>query len=181
MDLPELLGAPWSTVVQAVVSAIAIYLLVIAATRLVGLRTFAKMSAFDFATTIATGSIIASAAVASVPLATAAAAIVVLFAAQWVVARLRRLTRVDAVVDNRPVLLMDRERLLEANMRRTRITRDDLFGKLRAANVTRLEHVRAVVLETSGDISVLHAPDDAEVDDVLLTGVARDAAERLRP
>jgi len=38
----------------------------------------------------------------------------------------------------------------------TRVTRSDLMAKLREANVLRFDAVRAVVLETTGDISVMH-------------------------
>lgn len=47
-----------------------------------------------------------------------------------------------------------------------------------SANVTRLEQVRAVVLETTGDLSVLHGPDD--IDPAILDGLRRGpAVERL--
>lgn len=43
-----------------------------------------------------------------------------------------------------------------------------MIAKLRENNVSRLEDVRAVVLETPGDISVLHGE---ALDDILLDGV----------
>ena len=49
------------------------------------------------------------------------------------------------------------------------MTRSDVLAKLREANVLAMTDVRAVVLETTGDISVLHG--DAQVDDILLAGV----------
>jgi uncharacterized membrane protein YcaP (DUF421 family) len=62
------------------------------------------------------------------------------------------------MMENEPVLLMRDGVVQEGNMRKTRVTCDDLFAKLRAANVLQLSEVRAVVLETTGDISVLHGP-----------------------
>jgi uncharacterized membrane protein YcaP (DUF421 family) len=178
MSIPEILGAPWTDVWAAVVSTLAIYGLVILATRLLGLRTFAKMSSFDFAATIATGSILASVSLTSAPLSLGAVAIFVLFFAQGVVSTLRR-GRLDRYVDNSPVLLMDGQQVLEDNMRRANVTDEDLYAKLREANVTRMEQVRAVVLETTGDVSVLHAdPDAPPLDDILLTGVRREAFGR---
>lgn len=53
-------------------------------------------------------------------------------------------------------MLMRDGRFLEDAMRETRVARDYLVAKLREANVLDLARVRAVVLETTGDISVLH-------------------------
>ena len=57
---------------------------------------------------------------------------------------------------------------LEASMASSRVSRDDVLAKLRAANVLSLSEVRAVVLETTGDISVLHGD---HLDDDLIRDV----------
>jgi uncharacterized membrane protein YcaP (DUF421 family) len=157
-----------------VCSAVALYVLLILYTRLVGLRSFSKMSGFDFAITIAIGSILASVTLWQKPtLLEGAVALGVLFGLQFVVGNLRkRLPGVTALVDNAPLLLMDGTEVLSDNLRRANMTEADLRAKLREANVTRLEQVRAVVMESTGDVSVLHAPPDAPViDDALLADV----------
>ena len=60
----------------------------------------------------------------------------------------------------------------EDALAKTRVARDDLIAKLREANVRSFKMVRAVVLETTGDISVLHGD---TLDDELLTGVGTGA------
>lgn len=52
----------------------------------------------------------------------------------------------------------------------TRVAKDDLIAKLREANVLDLSQVRAVILETTGDVSVLHGDVCAEE---LLQGTKR--------
>jgi len=161
-----------------VCSAVALYVLLILYTRLVGLRSFSKMSAFDFAITIAIGSILASVTLWQKPtLLEGAVALGVLFGLQFVVGNLRkRLPGVTALVDNAPLLLMDGTEVLSDNLRRANMTEADLRAKLREANVTRLEQVRAVVMESTGDVSVLHAPPDAPaIDDALLADVQDDS------
>jgi uncharacterized membrane protein YcaP (DUF421 family) len=170
-DLLSTLGASWDDLAVAVVAAVAIYAWVIAATRLVGLRSFAKMSAFDFSMTVAIGSIIASTATGSVALASGVLAVGVLFAAQFTVAWARRRTGIDRVVDNRPLLLMDGEHVFEEHLARARLTPADLRAKLREAGVLRLDQVRAVVFETTGDVTVLQG--DGPYDASLLEGVRR--------
>ena len=157
-----------------VVCTVGIYLLLIGLTRLAGLRAFSKLSSFDFAVTIAMGSVIATTISAkSPPLAQCGLALIGLFAIQFIVAFLRSRTGwMSLIVDNRPLLLMDGTEVLTDNLRRARITRDDLRGKLREANVLDLSQVRAVVLEATGDISVLHGDADGPpLSDELLEGV----------
>ena len=45
------------------------------------------------------------------------------------------------------------------------------MAKLREANVFELSEVKAVVLETTGDISVLHSDSKKKIEDCLLEGV----------
>jgi uncharacterized membrane protein YcaP (DUF421 family) len=163
----------WTAALTAAASAVAIYVALIGLTRLAGLRSFSKMSSFDFAVTVAIGSVIASTAVApDPPVLQAVAALATLYAVQIGVARLRAAdSRVTRLVDNRPVLLMEGQQMLDDVLRREGVTRADVLAKLREANVLRMEEVRAVVLESTGDISVLHADDDTELQDVLLEGV----------
>jgi uncharacterized membrane protein YcaP (DUF421 family) len=165
------LGASGSDLAAGAVAALAIYLAVILATRLSGLRTFSKMSAFDFAMTVAIGSLIASAASGQAPLATVVVGVAVLYLGQFSVAMLRTHSGLYDVLDNSPLLLMDGDEILHDNLTMARLTLDDLHGKLREANVLHYGQVRAVVLETTGDLSVLHG--QGPFDPALLRGVRR--------
>ncbi|WP_370326533.1 DUF421 domain-containing protein [Euzebya sp.] len=171
MSIPEILGTSWSTIGAAVIATVAIYVAVIVTTRLAGLRTFAKMSAFDFAATIATGSIIASAALTTASLAVGLVGLVVLFTVQVAIGVMRRSDALKSLIDNRPILLVEDGQLLEGNMRTARVQADDIRAKLRSHDIGRLADVRYVVLETSGDISVMSTAD--EIDDFVMEGVRR--------
>jgi uncharacterized membrane protein YcaP (DUF421 family) len=168
-DVLARLGIPLGDLVVLVAASLAIYLWVIAATRLAGLRSFSKMSAFDFAMTVAIGSIIASTALGAAPLSAGLVAVAVLYLAQVTVSRLRLATGIEGLVDNTPLLLMYDGEILDDHVARARLTRDDLHAKLRAANVLRPGEVRAVVLETTGDVSVLQGKGD--LDPRMLDGV----------
>lgn len=157
-----------------VLSTLGLYAVLIALIRLVGLRSFSKMSSFDFAMTVAVGSVLASTILsASPPLAQASVALASLFGVQFVIALLRKRTSwMEHVVDNEPIVLMNGDRILHDNLRRARVTENDLWAKLREANVLRPNEIRAVVLETTGDISVLHGdPDGPDLHPCLLRGV----------
>lgn len=147
-------------------------LVVIGLTRLNGLRSFSKMSGFDFAITVAKGSVLAAAVMADSSMAFWGnlTAMVALFMVQGAISRLRlRRVSVEENVDNDPLMLMRDGEIFERNLEKGQITRSDLMGKLREANVLDLSEVRAVVLEVTGDVSVLHG--EGPVDDALLDGI----------
>jgi len=50
----------------------------------------------------------------------------------------------------------------EKALAETRVARSDLIAKLREANALDWSKVHAVVLETTGDVSVLHGDDDLD-------------------
>lgn len=132
--------------------------------RLNGLRSFSKMSGFDFVTTVAIGSVMAS--ILMNPgdgLAAGLVALTALFLVQGVVARLRaRIDGVSHIIDNEPLLIMRDGEILHENLKRAAMTVPDLYAKLREANAIDVSMVRAVVVETTGDISVLHANDSEQ-------------------
>jgi uncharacterized membrane protein YcaP (DUF421 family) len=175
MEVAERLGTSGTGLGAVVVSTLAVYAVVVALTRMAGPRSLAKMSSFDFAATVAVGSTLASTAVGSAALANGAAALVLLFGLQAVVAVLRRRGVLGGLVDNSPLLLMAGAEVLDDHLRQARLSREELFGQLRSAGVQRLEQVTAVVLETTGELSVLTG--GAAVDRVLLAGVR--GSERL--
>ena len=159
---------------MVIISSIGIYAAVILFTRLSGLRSFSKMSSFDFAMTVAVGSLIATAIIAKdPPLFQAIVALGALYVLQIGIAKLRGISPlIDNLVDNQPILLMKGAQILDENLKITKVTPDDLRAKLREANVTDFNQIKAVVLETTGDISVLHTTDSSqELDDNLLSNV----------
>ncbi len=172
------LFSDWNTLLITIFSTILIYIGIIIITRINGLRTFAKMSSFDFAITIAIGSLIASTLISkSQSVANGVVGLIILISLQALVAWIRKKSDwFEHTISNTPVLLMDGSRLLRENMHATRVAESDLYAKLREANVTNFDQVLAVVLETTGDISVLHASnEDEQLDPDLLKFVSRTA------
>ena len=69
----------------------------------------------------------------------------------WLAFRSRAFAR---FAEPRPLLLVRRGRLLEGNMRREMLTKDELLSKLREQGIERLEEVRWAFMESDGQISV---------------------------
>ena len=167
--------ASTTSLIAIVLTAIGIYIATILFTRLAGKRSFSKMSSFDFAMTVAIGSVIATTILSkSVSLWQGAVGLAAVYLLQISAAMLRRFSIVQKLIDNQPMLLMDGEEILHENLKKARVTEADLRSKLREANVLELSQVRAVIFECTGDIAVLHTKDDEEeIEDWLLKDVGR--------
>jgi len=150
-----------SSLLMVLVSAIGVYLALLLFTRLAGLRSFSKMSSFDFAITIAFGSVIASTLLSKTPaLFTGIFALAVLYGIQYAVSRSRRMfPAVEKLVDNEPLLLMVGHDVLAENLDTGRMTVGDIKSKLRMAGVTHRDEVLAVVMESTGDVAVIRHGD----------------------
>ncbi|WP_346293184.1 DUF421 domain-containing protein [Sphaerothrix gracilis] len=146
---------------------------VVVLVRVNGLRSFSKMTNFDFVMTVAVGSLLAGASQSTSwkAFVQSLAAMASLFIVQYVTARLRKASdKFEALIQNTPVVLMRDGKILDEALIKTRVGRSDLIAKLREANVLELSEVRAVILETTGDISVLHGDKCSEE---LLQGTKR--------
>ena len=177
MDLNEtmekwILTTP-SALLMVILSAVCTYAAILVYTRVVGLRSLSKMSAADFAMTVAVGSLFASTiATSSPPLLLGLVAIASLYFGQWLIAKLRHLSPAFASgVDNQPMMLMRDGKFLDHNLRRANVTHGDVYGKLRECNALELSKVHAVILETTGDVSVLHGDPSIKIAEELLKDV----------
>ncbi len=159
--------------ISIVISCIGIYIAVISFTRIFGKRSFSKMSSFDFAMTVAVGSIIATVVLSkSVSLIEGVIGLFTVYLLQLIAAYFRRYRGFRKIIDNRPLLLMGNSTILYENLKKARVTEGDLRSKLREANVLNLSQVRAVIFETTGDIIVLHTDNEnMTVEDWLLEDV----------
>ena len=54
----------------------------------------------------------------------------------------------------KPVILIDNGKILQDNLRRTRVTLDELTGHLREKDILDLRQVQFAILETNGNLSV---------------------------
>ncbi|MBZ9632421.1 DUF421 domain-containing protein [Salegentibacter sp. LM13S] len=167
--------ASWTSIIAILITAAGIYLAIIIFTRIAGKRSFSKMSSFDFAMTVAIGSIIASTVLsASVSLIQGIVGLAAVYILQISAAYSRRYIWFQKAIDNSPLMLMDGKNILHENLKKARVTEGDLRSKLRESNVLDLSQVRAVIFETTGDISVLHTSDKNQEVEAWLTKDVQD-------
>lgn len=162
------------TVAQMCIAAVCIYLYIMLITRIAGKRTFAKMTSFDFAVTIAMGSILADAVNKPISsLMPAFVSLALLAGLQVLFSKiLSSSSTIEKWTTNTPILLMKDGKIFDENLKKSLVSRADLMGKLREANVLQLSQVKAVIFETTGDISVLHTAKNIEIDATIMEDVA---------
>lgn len=154
-----------------IITTITVYFFIILVIKINGLRTLSKMSGHDVIVTLAIGSICAATISSKEPtLLQGALSIVTLLAIQSAYS-IWRVYRRKNRMENEPLLLMKGSKILEANLIKARVTKRDIFAKLREANVFNLDEVQAVIFEQTGDISVLHG--EGELSPDILDGVRK--------
>ena len=158
---------------KVLLTVVAIFSLVILITRISGLRTFAKMSNIDFASTIAIGSILATVVMhpdQSILKGAVALAGVVTFQSIFSLVA-RKSDYLRKILSNEPILLMYNGKILHDNLASANVSTDELIAKLREANTIDFDQVLAVVLETTGDMSVMHTSQQKRLLPKMLQGV----------
>lgn len=133
------------------------YAAVVTLLRVSGKRTLAKLNAFDLVVTVALGSTLATVLLtSSVALAEGVLALALLVALQFALARWSSGSpRTAGWVKSEPVVLLWQGGLLPDELRRERVTAEEVRQALRQQGIGSLEEAAAVVLETDGSISVL--------------------------
>lgn len=170
--MDKLSGINYTIAASMLLAAVGIYLTLLIFTRLGGKRSFSKMSSFDFAITVAIGSVVTYTIMSSsTSLLEGILGLALLYALKLIIAHLRRFSVITKLVDNQPLLLMDGNKILHQNLKKAQVTEGDLRSKLRESNVLNLNQVKAVVFETTGDISVLHTDNNTPLEDWLIKDV----------
>ncbi|KLU08166.1 MULTISPECIES: DUF421 domain-containing protein [Kocuria] len=169
-DVLARLGVDAAGALAVVLSAVGIYLAFLLMVRLLGQRVLSRLSTFDAVVAVMLGAVAGRAVLGDTPtLAAGVLGLGTLFALEAAFGRLRSGIRVSALMNNRAVLLMAGDRVLEANLRRVHVVEAELHGALRKAGVRNLGEIACVVFEASGTISVLRR--GTPVDPRLLAGV----------
>lgn len=158
---------------QFLIGVVIVYLCIILYTRIFGLKSFSKMTSFDFAHTIAVGSLIAATIANAAPSILVGSILMLgLYLMNYAISiAQKKSSRFENAVENQAVFLMLDGKILHENLKNTYVTENELRAKLREANVLQLSEVRAMVLESTGDVSVLHG--QVEIDDYILADVRR--------
>ncbi|MFW5703549.1 MAG: DUF421 domain-containing protein [Patescibacteria group bacterium] len=145
------------SIVRTIIIGTVTYIFLVFILRITGKRTLSKLNAFDFIITVALGSTVATILLSNeISLLEGLTALILLILLQlfitWVSVRVPWFRR---LVTSKPVLVFQNGNYIEQHMKQARITKSEILQAARMQGIGSLEEVRAVVLETSGELSVL--------------------------
>ena len=142
------------------VRTVILYLVLIFALRLMGKRQIGEMEPAEFVVTMLVANL-ASIPMqdGAIPLYSGLVPILTVLAMELVLSGLTlRSVRLRRLLCGKPVILIDNGKLIQQNLRRTRVTLDELAGHLREKDVLDIRAVQYAILETDGKLSVFPFP-----------------------
>jgi len=139
---------------------IALYLVLLAVIRLMGKRQVGQMEPSEFVVTMLVANLASIPMQDSgIPLYSGLVPILTVLGAELVLATLSlRSIRLRKLLCGKPVILIENGNILQDNLRKTRVTLDELTGHLRQKDVLDLKAVQYAILETNGELSVFPYP-----------------------
>ena len=140
-----------------VLRATVVFFLMLVITRAVGRRELSSMEPFDLILLVVMGDLIQQGVTQSDYSLTGATIVIVTIAVLTVgTAYLSyRFRRLRPLLEGEPVVLVAGGRLIESNLRRQRMTVEELLAEARLQSIGGLDAVEYAVLETNGRVSFL--------------------------
>jgi len=140
-----------------------LYLVLLATVRLLGKRQIGQMEASEFVVAMLVADLAAIPMQdISIPLHSGLVPIITVLAAELILASLcLRSIRLRKILCGKPVILIENGRILQQNLKRTRVTLDELTGHLREKDILDFQTVQYAILETNGNLSVFPYPAEA--------------------
>ena len=141
---------------------IALYSVLIAVIRLMGKRQIGQMEPSEFVVTMLVANL-ASIPMQDegIPLFSGLVPILSVLGMELILSFLSmKSMTVRKLLCGKPVILIENGNILQKNLRKTRVTLDELTGHLREKDILDLKSVQFAILETNGNLSVFPYPKD---------------------
>ena len=137
-----------------------LYLLLIVVIRFMGKRQIGQMEPSEFVVTMLVANLAAIPMQdGGIPLFSGVVPILTVLGLELILSALSlKSIRFRKLLCGKPVILIENGNILQNNLRRTRITIDELTGHLREKDVLDLQVVQYAILETNGNLSVFPYP-----------------------
>jgi uncharacterized membrane protein YcaP (DUF421 family) len=134
-----------------------VFAFVFLVTRIVGRRQLSQLEPFDLILLVVIGDLVQQGVTQSDESVTGALIVIstialLSLAVSWVSFRWRK---IRLVTEGEPIVLVQNGRVIERNMRRERITREDIEEEARQQQITSLADLRWAILEDDGRISCI--------------------------
>jgi uncharacterized membrane protein YcaP (DUF421 family) len=140
-----------------VLRALAIYVVVFLFTRILGRRELSNLQPFDLMMLVVIGDLVQSGITQTDPSVTGVLIVIATIGiAQVGTSYLSfKFRRLRPVLEGSPIVLVENGDVIQRNLRRERLSLDDLTDQARRAEIESLDDVKWAVLETNGEISFI--------------------------
>lgn len=147
----------WESIARTLIIGVLAYLSLIAMLRISGKRTLSQMKEFDFIVTVALGSTLATVLLnKDIVLLDGIVALALLILLQYILAVASIKSRsFQKLISSEPTLIFFKGQFLQGAMKKERVTEAEVRSILRSQNISSLNEVRAVVMESNGQFSVV--------------------------
>lgn len=147
----------WQSISQIIILSVITYVAIVIILRLSGKRTLSSFNAFDFLISVTVGSISATTILSNqTKFFEGIAAIVTLVVLQYIVSKVNMHSKVfSKVIRSDPTLLYYDGQYISANLKKMRVTKEDILQEVRKSNGVTMDKVYAVILESNGKISAV--------------------------
>ena len=148
--------------ILAYLRTIILYLVLILSMRLMGKRQIGQMEAGEFVVAMLIADLAAVPMQdSSIPLLSGLVPLMTVLGLELVLSFLvLKSVALRRLLCGKPVILIDNGKVLQENLRRTRLTLDELVSHLRQKDILDLNTVQYAILETDGNLSVFPFPEN---------------------
>lgn len=152
----------WNMIYKTIILSILTYIAIVIILRSSGKRTLSSFNAFDFLITVTIGSISASTILSSnTKFFDGISAIITLVLLQYIVAKISVYSKTfSKAIKAEPTLLYYEGEYLDANLKRMRVSKDDILQEIRINSGVTIDEVHSVILEANGKLAVVTSGSD---------------------
>lgn len=146
-----------SILFSTIIKGILIYILALILSKLIGIKIISQMNFFDFIVGVSIGSMIAKIIIDKNHVVFSGIVALITFALLTISTSYLNLKSYSArrIINAKTLILVENGRIIDKNLKRLRITINELMMKLREKDVFNLEDVQFAIMESNGQLSVL--------------------------
>lgn len=154
-----------SILISTIIKSILIYILALILSKLIGIKIISQINFFDFIVGISIGSMIAKIIIDKDHVVFSGLVALIMFTLLTIATSYLNLKSYTArsIINAKTLILVENGRIIDKNIKKLRITINELMMKLREKDIFSLEDVQFAIMESNGKLSVLIKADKKPV------------------
>lgn len=146
-----------SILFSTIIKGILVYILALVLSKLIGIKIISQMNFFDFVMGVSIGSMIAKIIIDKDHVVFSGVIALIVFSLLTISTSYLNLKSYIArsIVNAKTLILIENGRIIDKNIKKLRITINELMMKLREKDVFNIEDVQFAIMESNGQLSVL--------------------------